>query len=401
MARVLSPQAIAAAAIRKELKAAFPHVKFSVRCDHASLMTEVNVDWRDGPTADMVHAIIDKYAYGRDYDNRHHELPAQVKYVGCGRTMSAESRAAIEAGLKSCGWECKPGDYHSGENTPYHLFLKADLSVGPVLGVRPTNRTCGMGWEFYEIVTAASKPETDPLCPRCDAVLPVAGAPCAACAERMAREAASAAACRSLAAQEARAHDLLDGLVAVPVEGDVRMVARFASLNKNCTLERYVQECDGGDCYDRAVKVTHVVRMSADKYDLYAKHLMVNFPWLSELGGSDSDVPYEGDDKAWCNESAEFKAAWLAQSYFLGVLVLSADGRAMVVAPEGYGYARYVGLVFEALPESLRVPVRESMPLGLPKTAEERAELVKTLHDLGISGSEKPVDDCEFAEMWL
>lgn len=47
--------------IRKELKAAFPSVKFSVRKNHYD---SVNVKWIDGPTEKAVKNIVDKYRDG-------------------------------------------------------------------------------------------------------------------------------------------------------------------------------------------------------------------------------------------------------------------------------------------------------------------------------------------------
>lgn len=44
--------------IRKELKVAYPAVKFSVRTDHHSA---VRIGWQDGPTAKQVEAIVGKY----------------------------------------------------------------------------------------------------------------------------------------------------------------------------------------------------------------------------------------------------------------------------------------------------------------------------------------------------
>jgi hypothetical protein len=47
--------------IRKELKAAFSGIKFSVRKNHYD---RVDINWTDGPTKDAVKAIVDKYQEG-------------------------------------------------------------------------------------------------------------------------------------------------------------------------------------------------------------------------------------------------------------------------------------------------------------------------------------------------
>ncbi|MFV8801878.1 LPD29 domain-containing protein [Yersinia sp. LJYL362] len=53
---------LATSNIRKELKAAFPKAKFSVRKSNYDC---VNINWTDGPTEDEVKAIISKYKGGR------------------------------------------------------------------------------------------------------------------------------------------------------------------------------------------------------------------------------------------------------------------------------------------------------------------------------------------------
>lgn len=48
------PASIVAAHLRRELKAAFPGVKFQVRTRHS---TTIDVDWSDGPTAEQVRPL--------------------------------------------------------------------------------------------------------------------------------------------------------------------------------------------------------------------------------------------------------------------------------------------------------------------------------------------------------
>lgn len=87
--RKLSEAAQAAKAIRKELKAAFPGVKFSVRSENFAGGNAVNVTWSD-PAADQkaVNELVKKYQYGHfngmddiyEYSNTNSDLP-QAKYV--------------------------------------------------------------------------------------------------------------------------------------------------------------------------------------------------------------------------------------------------------------------------------------------------------------------------------
>lgn len=54
----------AAAAIRRDLRAAFPATKFSVRMGTGTASTWIDVKWTDGPNDDMVSDITDQYVEG-------------------------------------------------------------------------------------------------------------------------------------------------------------------------------------------------------------------------------------------------------------------------------------------------------------------------------------------------
>lgn len=51
----------AAAAIRADLKAAFPGTKFNVRMGTGTASTWIDVKWTDGPNLDMVKHVTDRY----------------------------------------------------------------------------------------------------------------------------------------------------------------------------------------------------------------------------------------------------------------------------------------------------------------------------------------------------
>lgn len=99
----MTDQVAAAKAIRKELKDAFPGVKFSVRSDSFAGGNSVDIRWIDGPKAADVEEITGKYQYGHfngmidlyEYSNRRDDLP-QAKYVSANRQLSAEYRQQIK-----------------------------------------------------------------------------------------------------------------------------------------------------------------------------------------------------------------------------------------------------------------------------------------------------------------
>lgn len=102
MQKQLSTQAAAAKAIRAELKAAFPTVKFSVRSDSFAGGDAVRISWTDGPMTKEVDAIVGKYQYGHfdgmqdlyENSNRRNDIP-QTKYVQTSRSKSEEVRQQI------------------------------------------------------------------------------------------------------------------------------------------------------------------------------------------------------------------------------------------------------------------------------------------------------------------
>ena len=119
----MTEAARAAQAIRKELKAAFPTVKFSVRSENYSGGNSVSIGYEDGPLTDSVNAIVAKYEYGSfdgmtdmyTIDNNRDDIP-QAKYVMVNRHMSKETGQKIRAKIiKDFGIE-NPEDEKSWMN---------------------------------------------------------------------------------------------------------------------------------------------------------------------------------------------------------------------------------------------------------------------------------------------
>lgn len=88
---------VAAKNIRVELKRAYPSVKFSVHTSKYSGGDSVRVSWADGPTAEQVEHITNKYAGGSfdgmtdSYDYKHSpwtEVYGDAKYIFCDRDYS-------------------------------------------------------------------------------------------------------------------------------------------------------------------------------------------------------------------------------------------------------------------------------------------------------------------------
>lgn len=93
-------QTLAAKNIRKELKANFPKIKFSVKSKSYSMGDSIDVTWTDGPATKEVAGIIDKYQYGwfdgmTDCYNSHHnkfnDIFGGTKHLFCNREYSSNT----------------------------------------------------------------------------------------------------------------------------------------------------------------------------------------------------------------------------------------------------------------------------------------------------------------------
>ena len=106
--RNLSPAALSAKAIRSELKASFPGIKFSVRSDNFAGGDAVRVEWVNGPTQPAVESIVEKYQYGHfngmediyEFSNKRADIP-QAKYVTASRIIERDLMLKAFEDLKS------------------------------------------------------------------------------------------------------------------------------------------------------------------------------------------------------------------------------------------------------------------------------------------------------------
>lgn len=98
----------AAAAIRKDLRAAFPGTKFSVRMGTGINSAYIDVTWTDGPNDDMVCDITDRYVEG------------PVERVYWERHFSSQTRAAAQELIRTVlpGFKVYEADGRLAPNGP-------------------------------------------------------------------------------------------------------------------------------------------------------------------------------------------------------------------------------------------------------------------------------------------
>ncbi len=97
MSNIKSEVAQAASLIRKDLKAAFQAIKFSVSSSSYSMGDSVRISWTNGPSSEQVNSLVCKYKCGRfdgmtdsyDMSNRRNDIP-QTMFIHTDRRISQD-----------------------------------------------------------------------------------------------------------------------------------------------------------------------------------------------------------------------------------------------------------------------------------------------------------------------
>lgn len=103
-------------------------------------------------------------------------------------------------------------------------------------------------------------------------------------------------------------------------------IYRWANLNKNNTLKEYGEQVANGDYYTQAGRMVRRWKFeNVEAFNWFAKSLMTDYEQIAGFGGT-----YKTNNDEYINE-------------VVGVYLF--DSLQFVVDPQGYGYARYVGLL--------------------------------------------------------
>lgn len=124
---------------------------------------------------------------------------------------------------------------------------------------------------------------------------------------------------------------------------------RFASLNKNCTLDEYKKHCDlpeAGEWYHQDAMVTKDILFTDEKaYEFFSNMLLDDFDFIAGTGGSATDDERVNEYKDFLNMDSETRKTvkWYCDN---AVAVYLNDNLMFVIDAQGYSYARYVGMVY-------------------------------------------------------
>ena len=128
---------------------------------------------------------------------------------------------------------------------------------------------------------------------------------------------------------------------------DTIVIKKFANLNKNNTLIQYEDEVNKGDYYSSNCVVKRTVKFN-DYYTwtYFKNNLLDNYSFCDKFGGSKL---LENDERIDDYEEFDFFSKgdlmnyWKANSYSI-VIEVSYKNEKIYVNPEGFSYARYVGI---------------------------------------------------------
>lgn len=129
------------------------------------------------------------------------------------------------------------------------------------------------------------------------------------------------------AAEEAAAENQKTGIT---LQAGDFVTGKFAHFNKNDTVAEYREELEKGEFAESDCIVQKAVSLSPEEYDKFATSLLDEHEGISKLGGTLVDDPKKPREQ---------------RKYMTIVVAVMAQGReTLLVDPQGYGYARYVGL---------------------------------------------------------
>lgn len=129
----------------------------------------------------------------------------------------------------------------------------------------------------------------------------------------------------------------------VEVVQDHFVYSDFAILNKNNSLDEYKREVEEGRSRCQLCKVTHVATLTASQWLSFTNNLLSDMDWLADKGGSDSSADLPEVANFW-EYTPEQRVEWQKHSHLLVVEVRCEGQPNIYVDPQGYDYARYVGL---------------------------------------------------------
>lgn len=310
--KAISSHAAAAKAIRAELKASFPTVKFSVKSESFSMGNSVHISWVDGCKTEQVEKVTNKYQYGNfngmedlyEMTNCREDIP-QVKYVQTSRRFSEEKKMEMASKL-DISWS----EYES-----------LNVVRGDYNNVIIRRALCEI--DFTE--TPEFEAEEEVQMPTLE----------------IEAEQSEAATPKPMPSQTFE-------------NGKNFIYVEFPQVNKNNTLQYNFEAAKEYGTNTEKCLVKKSVILSSTDYKKVSNSLLDDRPELwQEIGGSTSDDPiFENVEsyEAFCvmMQNPAIRKIYRDTCHTYVVEVINEEtGERFFVNTEGYNYARYTSLEYE------------------------------------------------------
>lgn len=336
--------------IKKDLQDKFKKTKFSVTKGKGTALHWIYISWFDGPTMDQVKDVSAKYNDKKNDDS--------MTDLWCGSQYTSESRSfSVKAYMFGLRIVCdkiglvydqdmvqikknyKGKEYADLKNDIYFEETKTRLAT------LINKELCKIDFESIEDYGAESQLPEREICSRCKTIIDEEGYGelknlCWDCYGPIYEEQKIE---ENKIAKE-KSKKLKEYLKKVTplskenVERELIEIA-FPKLNKNNTIDLYNEQLETKNYKLIPTKITKVVILDQEGYDIFVNNLLSNYEWMNGEGGCSStfEKSYEN-----CTNEEDVKN-YYDNAFNLAIEVKAKNRMTLYVDPQGYGYARYVG----------------------------------------------------------
>lgn len=306
--------------IRTQLKTLFPEVKFSITSEYSSITINIKSSpySKEKLNEADYEGYVPPYKY-REFDNKHNpELMAIYKY--CETLLNSYNYD--DSDLQS--------DYH---NSHFYDHITIDYQYTQTEQTETIKADIEAFREQLKLNEQAEEERKEQEYQ-----------------ERLKQQEIEAEENKKARIESARQIEIINNNVEVKplTEHEQYFVigSQFAKLNKNQTLNQYKEEIAEGEnnYYLETVKVQKELHFTTQEaLDYFSNHFLTDFDFLEHEGGSFTDDQRIQTMTDYNNMTKEERETVKFNLY--GVAVYYNNELQFVIDPQGYSYARYVGLI--------------------------------------------------------
>jgi hypothetical protein len=122
------------------------------------------------------------------------------------------------------------------------------------------------------------------------------------------------------------------------------VTAKSANLNKNSCVSEYIAQVEQDECTTERYKVCYEVTLDHKGWNHFVTTLMDCRDWMADKGGTSSAFdPGREISEIWELTEDEMRQ-WRQEAYNDNCILVSNGWSCIVIDPQGYNYARYVGV---------------------------------------------------------